>query len=55
MGEDPGTLPTTSSSRTPCPGDGEEARAGDTVTVHYVGAAWSTGEEFDASWDRGSR
>jgi peptidylprolyl isomerase len=34
-------------------GDGDEATAGDTVTVQYVGAAWSTGEEFDASWDRG--
>ena len=21
--------------------------------AHYVGAAFSTGEEFDASWDRG--
>lgn len=34
-------------------GDGEVAEAGDTVTVHYVGKAWSTGAEFDASWDRG--
>jgi len=23
------------------------------VDVHYVGVAWSTGEQFDASWDRG--
>jgi peptidylprolyl isomerase len=23
------------------------------VRVHYVGVAYSTGEEFDASWDRG--
>lgn len=22
--------------------------------MHYVGVAWSTGEEFDASWNRGS-
>lgn len=35
------------------PGDGEEARAGQVVTVHYVGVAHSTGEEFDASWNRG--
>jgi peptidylprolyl isomerase len=35
-------------------GDGAEARAGDTVQVHYVGVAYSTGEEFDASWSRGA-
>jgi peptidylprolyl isomerase len=34
-------------------GDGKEASAGDTVEVHYVGVAYSTGEEFDASWNRG--
>ena len=34
-------------------GDGPEARAGNRVTVHYVGVAHSTGEQFDASWDRG--
>jgi peptidylprolyl isomerase len=34
-------------------GDGEEATAGTTVTVHYVGVAHSTGEEFDASYNRG--
>ncbi|HWM22546.1 MAG TPA: FKBP-type peptidyl-prolyl cis-trans isomerase [Ilumatobacteraceae bacterium] len=33
-------------------GDGAEASAGDTVSVHYVGVAWSTGSQFDASWDR---
>ncbi|MBP6996557.1 MAG: FKBP-type peptidyl-prolyl cis-trans isomerase [Phycicoccus sp.] len=35
-------------------GDGAEAVAGSTVDAHYVGVAWSTGEEFDASWNRGS-
>nr|WP_308257647.1 FKBP-type peptidyl-prolyl cis-trans isomerase [Pseudonocardia lacus] len=35
-------------------GDGPEAAAGNTVQVHYVGVAHSTGEEFDASWNRGS-
>lgn len=35
-------------------GDGAEAKAGDTVRVHYVGVAWSTGEEFDASYNRGA-
>jgi peptidylprolyl isomerase len=34
-------------------GDGKQAGAGDTVEVHYVGVAYSTGEEFDASWSRG--
>jgi peptidylprolyl isomerase len=34
-------------------GKGRAAKKGDTVSVHYVGVAASTGEEFDASWDRG--
>ncbi|MEU6741143.1 FKBP-type peptidyl-prolyl cis-trans isomerase [Streptosporangium sandarakinum] len=34
-------------------GSGQEAKPGDMVTVHYVGVAFSTGEEFDASWNRG--
>jgi peptidylprolyl isomerase len=34
-------------------GGGDEARLGDRVEVHYVGVSWSTGEQFDASWDRG--
>lgn len=34
-------------------GDGDEAVAGKTVKVHYVGVAHSTGEEFDASYNRG--
>ena len=34
-------------------GDGDEARSGHTVEVHYVGVSWSNGQEFDASWDRG--
>jgi peptidylprolyl isomerase len=35
-------------------GDGAEAKAKDKVSVHYVGVAFSTGEEFDASWNRGA-
>ncbi|CAM5380001.1 peptidyl-prolyl cis-trans isomerase [Streptomyces avidinii] len=35
-------------------GEGAEAKAGSVVSVHYVGVAFSTGEEFDASWNRGS-
>ncbi len=35
-------------------GDGAEATAGRGISAHYVGVSWSTGEEFDASWNRGS-
>jgi peptidylprolyl isomerase len=35
-------------------GDGAEATRGSTVSAHYVGVAHSTGEEFDASWNRGA-
>lgn len=35
-------------------GDGDEATAGQRAVVHYAGVAWSNGQEFDASWDRGS-
>jgi peptidylprolyl isomerase len=34
-------------------GDGDEASSGSTVTAHYVGVAHSSGEEFDASYNRG--
>ncbi len=34
-------------------GDGAEAKPGDRVAVHYVGVSHSTGEEFDASYNRG--
>jgi len=33
-------------------GDTAEATIGKIVEVHYVGVAWSTGREFDASWSR---
>ncbi|WP_168915748.1 FKBP-type peptidyl-prolyl cis-trans isomerase [Microcella flavibacter] len=35
-------------------GDGAEATPGATVDVHYLGVEFETGEEFDASWNRGS-
>ena len=35
-------------------GDGAEATAGKAVDVHYVGVAYSSGEEFDASYNRGA-
>jgi peptidylprolyl isomerase len=34
-------------------GNGEEAKPGHVVNVHYVGVAHSTGKEFDASYNRG--
>jgi FKBP-type peptidyl-prolyl cis-trans isomerase len=34
-------------------GKGPAAKPGDTVTVQYVGVTFSTGDEFDSSWDRG--
>jgi peptidylprolyl isomerase len=34
-------------------GDGDEAVKGSKVAVHYVGVSFSTGDEFDASWNRG--
>jgi peptidylprolyl isomerase len=33
-------------------GSGPEAKAGDTVTVQYVGVNYKTGKEFDSSWSR---
>ena len=37
------------------PGKGPKAKAGDQVSMQYVGTSWSTGEQFDASWDRGGQ
>jgi len=34
-------------------GSGDEALGGRVVEVHYVGVSWSSGRQFDASWDRG--
>ena len=34
-------------------GKGPAAKLGDTITVHYVGVNFSTGDQFDSSWDRG--
>ncbi len=34
-------------------GSGAEATPGATVEVHYVGVDFDSGEQFDASWDRG--
>jgi peptidylprolyl isomerase len=34
-------------------GKGKAAKKGDQVQMQYVGISWSTGEQFDASWDNG--
>ena len=34
-------------------GKGPAAKPGDLLTVHYAGVTFSTGEEFDASWNTG--
>jgi peptidylprolyl isomerase len=34
-------------------GKGKRAKSGDDVTVQYVGVSFTTGEQFDASWDGG--
>jgi peptidylprolyl isomerase len=36
-------------------GKGRKAKAGDQLSMQYVGNSWSTGEQFDASWDRGAQ
>jgi peptidylprolyl isomerase len=48
-----GTPPSALVSKDIVKGNGKAAKTGDTVTVQYVGVSWSTGDEFDASWDRG--
>jgi peptidylprolyl isomerase len=48
-----GDPPTAMDVRDISEGTGAEAKSGQTVRVHYVGVAFSTGEEFDASWNRG--
>jgi peptidylprolyl isomerase len=48
-----GTPPASLVKRDIVVGKGPAAKAGDTVSVQYVGVSWSTGKEFDASWNRG--
>jgi peptidylprolyl isomerase len=35
------------------PGTGQTLKAGQTVTVNYVGVVYKTGKQFDSSWSRG--
>jgi peptidylprolyl isomerase len=48
-----GTPPTKLVIKDIVKGKGKTARVGKNVTVQYVGVSWSTGQQFDASWDRG--
>ncbi len=49
----PGPAPTELVIRDVVVGDGAEALPGAKVKVHYVGVDFESGEQFDASWDRG--
>jgi peptidylprolyl isomerase len=48
----PGPPPTTLERQDLRVGHGARAARGDTVTVQYVGVAWSTRQVFDSSWSR---
>jgi len=48
-----GPAPTTLQKQDLIVGTGAEAAAGKKVSVQYVGVSYSTGKQFDASWDRG--
>jgi peptidylprolyl isomerase len=51
--DDRSAPPTTLEAADLVEGEGEQATAGATVEVHYVGVDYVSGEQFDASWDRG--
>jgi peptidylprolyl isomerase len=48
-----GPAPTTLQVEDVTVGEGAQATPGATVLVHYVGIDFESGEEFDASWNRG--
>jgi peptidylprolyl isomerase len=49
----PGAPPTQLQSTDLIVGTGPAVKSGDNVTVQYVGVAYSTKQQFDASWDHG--
>ncbi len=51
--DDRGDPPTDLQEEDLVDGEGEIAESGDRLTVHFVGASWGSGQEFDATWDRG--
>jgi peptidylprolyl isomerase len=50
-----GDPPATLQIRDIVKGKGRAAQTGNTVSVQYVGVAWSTGQEFDSTWSRGKQ
>jgi peptidylprolyl isomerase len=49
----PGAPPTQLESTDLIVGTGPAAKAGDKLTVQYVGVAYSSKQQFDATWDHG--
>ena len=47
-----GAAPTALVTKDLVTGTGQTAKAGDTVTVNYVGELYKNGKEFDSSWSR---
>jgi peptidylprolyl isomerase len=47
-----GPAPTTLVTKEIVKGTGAEAKAGESVTVNYVGALYSSGKVFNASWEK---
>ena len=47
-----GAAPTKLVTKDLVTGTGQTAKAGQTVTVNYVGVLYKTGKEFDSSWSR---
>ena len=54
-GQDPRPLPPASSSRPTWWSARASGAQGRPARVQYVGLAWSTAEQFDASWDSGAK
>jgi len=52
IGRPTGAPPSSLKVRDIVKGNGAAAKTGKTVSVQYVGIAYSTGKQFDASWDR---
>jgi peptidylprolyl isomerase len=48
-----GPAPKTLKTKDLVVGTGRPAKAGDQLTVQYVGVLYKNGKQFDASWDRG--
>jgi FKBP-type peptidyl-prolyl cis-trans isomerase len=48
-----GRPPATLLTRDVVKGTGPKVKPGEKISVQYVGASWSDGKEFDASWNRG--